>query len=522
MASAINTSQPDFISSGILRFAGAVCLVLILGWTWAFYGPHIIDDAYITFRFAKNIAQGQGIVYNPGEKIQGSSSPLFMVILGLCGALGLPIPSAALFLGILANLCIIVLLVCAGILMKREAAGWLAAMILSTQFIWVIIFVSGMETMAYALVILLALLAVSEEKWSWIGPLSAIACLLRYDGLILAICVFAALLWRGGGKIFLREILKAACVYLPWIIFSWVYFGSPVPQSVRAKMLINFLSWKQVFEAYKIFLSFFPLSLLWMVFVLLGIIHTVRIKRTWIVFPLWMGLFLLAFILTRRPVAFYPWYLVPLFPPFFLLGTLGFFQGIERSLNFMEIRTSSHKDGIFIEVLKSWKVHRISGVCILLVFVLSQMADLEEKKGEYGAYAFHRERKYQKATAVLSERIKPGKSVYVGELGTIGWFLPEAYVIDSSGLVSPQVTRIRRQDRENLLARGKSLEHFIDGSPDVTLQVLEQLKPDYILTDKKFLYIDQIQTDPLFQEHYKEIDALRLSSMNIWAFQRKK
>src|SRR5207302_4729112 len=44
-------------------------------------GPHAIDDAYITFRYARNLAEGLGLVYNPGEWVLGTTAPLWAIVL---------------------------------------------------------------------------------------------------------------------------------------------------------------------------------------------------------------------------------------------------------------------------------------------------------------------------------------------------------------------------------------------------------------------------------------------------------
>jgi len=41
----------------------------------------IADDAFITFRYAENIANGIGFVYNEGERLLGTTTPLFTLIL---------------------------------------------------------------------------------------------------------------------------------------------------------------------------------------------------------------------------------------------------------------------------------------------------------------------------------------------------------------------------------------------------------------------------------------------------------
>ena len=39
-------------------------------------GPRTIDDAYITFRYARNLLAGNGLVYNPGEWVLGTTTPV--------------------------------------------------------------------------------------------------------------------------------------------------------------------------------------------------------------------------------------------------------------------------------------------------------------------------------------------------------------------------------------------------------------------------------------------------------------
>src|SRR5579863_3651258 len=46
--------------------------------------PFTIDDAYISFRYAKNLARGMGLVYNAGEHIEGYTN-FFWTVLLACG-----------------------------------------------------------------------------------------------------------------------------------------------------------------------------------------------------------------------------------------------------------------------------------------------------------------------------------------------------------------------------------------------------------------------------------------------------
>lgn len=48
---------------------------------WGSYTHYIYEDAYITFRYARNLANGNGFVYNVSERIYGTTTPLFTLLL---------------------------------------------------------------------------------------------------------------------------------------------------------------------------------------------------------------------------------------------------------------------------------------------------------------------------------------------------------------------------------------------------------------------------------------------------------
>ncbi|MEM1029329.1 MAG: hypothetical protein AAGN82_03215 [Myxococcota bacterium] len=51
--------------------------------------PHTTDDAYISFRYARNLADGLGLVYNEGQRIEGYTNFLWTVLLALVDVVGL-------------------------------------------------------------------------------------------------------------------------------------------------------------------------------------------------------------------------------------------------------------------------------------------------------------------------------------------------------------------------------------------------------------------------------------------------
>lgn len=63
----------------------------------------VYDDAFITYRYAKNIAAGHGFVYNIGEKVLGTTTPLWTILLATGAVIGAKPEMFGPWLGIILN-----------------------------------------------------------------------------------------------------------------------------------------------------------------------------------------------------------------------------------------------------------------------------------------------------------------------------------------------------------------------------------------------------------------------------------
>ena len=89
----------------------------------AYFSNTRSDDAYISFRYARNFANGYGLVFNPGQPpVEGYSNFLWVVVLAGAARLGFDIPGAAQVLSIvLAAIALIEL----ALALHRLAYHWL-------------------------------------------------------------------------------------------------------------------------------------------------------------------------------------------------------------------------------------------------------------------------------------------------------------------------------------------------------------------------------------------------------------
>src|SRR5689334_20676260 len=69
------------VALAVLLSLGAFALVRVIERAWT------CDDAFICYRYAKNLIEGRGLVFNAGERVEGYTNPLFT--LGLAAAIAL-------------------------------------------------------------------------------------------------------------------------------------------------------------------------------------------------------------------------------------------------------------------------------------------------------------------------------------------------------------------------------------------------------------------------------------------------
>jgi hypothetical protein len=227
--------------SGVDPYRGILWLILIAGATLRIYllvTTHAAEeDFYITLRYAENIAAGHGFVYNIGQHVLGTTTPLYTLVLALFARVGLDPTLCGKLLGIVADLLAGLFTYRLSRAVHRPIAGLAAVICLCfapTNLIWSI---KGMEVGIVAAVAVGAWTAWVEgrEVLAWIC--AAILVLVRIDGAVLAAIMLGATVLRDH-RIPWRGATVFALLLAPWIWFASVYFGSPIPLSLGAKLTV--------------------------------------------------------------------------------------------------------------------------------------------------------------------------------------------------------------------------------------------------------------------------------------------
>jgi hypothetical protein len=198
----------------------------------ALYSRVNVDDPFITFRYAWNFAAGNGLVFNIGEKVLGTTSPLFAIVLGTLSGRADAIPMIA--HGISGAALIVAALLLSRIVgsLNTDDAPMIAPLFVLTSPL--LAQTQGFELNLYVAFVLGGIRSATLGRTGWSGICLAAAALFRGDALIPAALVGLHVLRAGLG-----DWRKFAIGFgVPIVLFAaaaWSYYGYPLPNTLAAK-----------------------------------------------------------------------------------------------------------------------------------------------------------------------------------------------------------------------------------------------------------------------------------------------
>jgi len=224
---------------------GAAVVVLLLH-EIALFGRHV-DDAWISCCYARNLAEGHGLVFNPGERVEGYTNFLLVLIEAASIRLGLAPVVAAKILCMAASLATLWVV-------QRAARRWYAgdsaraaipSLLLAVSPAFAQSAVTGLETQLFTFLVTLGLVLAADESakrpmWSGSAFVLGVSSLARPEGLFFgAVCLGHRLVQRQR-----RRDLQIAdmawplgflAVVVPHALFRFLYYGSWLPMTFYAK-----------------------------------------------------------------------------------------------------------------------------------------------------------------------------------------------------------------------------------------------------------------------------------------------
>lgn len=229
---------------GLLFLFLSLALLLIEGWAYS----EQLDDAFITYRYAENLVNGNGLVFNVGEYVEGYTNLSWTLLV----ALGLLLDFPAWLVGHYLQLFSAFLLLVggykyAGTLLPR--AKWLAgcvplALLASNTFAtWTS---SGLETPLFAALVVWAFYFFNKNRMLVVSALCILATMTRPEGGLVAVILICSGWVRSVAYRRPMSMLELVQVSIPGLLFTLYvfahtsfrlyYYGDVVPNTFHAKV----------------------------------------------------------------------------------------------------------------------------------------------------------------------------------------------------------------------------------------------------------------------------------------------
>jgi len=442
---------------------GAVLLLILLFFLLHAVSYNFIqDDAFISYRYVKNLVSGRGLVFNTGERVEGYTNFLWIILLALFTTLGLNTVAASKFLG-LASGCLSLLLLyrIARILLRGEGvewkrtedrererrkqdqenqegqkggkarpgpADWLALappLLLAANGAFAYWCISGLESGLFVLMILAATYFYFTRERLMV-PFGALATLVRPEGaLVFAVFLLDKVLFRRDGlKNGLRFAAAYAVLLLPYLIFKVAYYGDLLPNPFYAK---TGFSWEYVRSGLGYFWRFLRHYGLWGGLYLLTLIGWRRTpvgreNSTWVRRPalLMIWIYSLAVILIGGDVLQGHRFFLPVLPFLYLFIGWGL----------LRLRCA-----VTSEPLRRWLPAAALAALLSVTFFLPRPWLLTVRRAEIGLG-----RKMADTAARLNALFDGSFTMAASTIGALSYY-SEATVIDMLGLTDPMIAR---------------------------------------------------------------------------------
>ena len=142
-------SKKYYRRAGIGLLIAAVIIHLAL----AFFFDFTQDDAFITFRYAANYLNGEGLVYNSGERVEGYTNFLWLLLMIFGRLAGMDFVLFSKILGALCSVGVIIILYLTGVSIfgRNSFLPGLACLIPASAYSFAYWSMAGLETAAFSL-----------------------------------------------------------------------------------------------------------------------------------------------------------------------------------------------------------------------------------------------------------------------------------------------------------------------------------------------------------------------------------
>jgi len=419
----------------------------------AHYLDFIQDDAFITFRYIANYLNGDGLVYNIGEHIEGFTNFGWTIYLLLWGGRGIDYILVAKISGLIFGALSLLLIYLIANQIFEKKNRWFAVLpvyLVAGNFSFAYWSPAGLETAAFTFLALLSVYQYLKRSWLLAASL-ALAVWVRPEGALISVILVAmeAFSERKFPRFALTSATIAFITSLPFLFFKFHYYGSILPNPFYAKtgfdteQLLNGLEYAgQFFQHY----GFFGIGFI------IVLISFKRLSRPMKVILLFTLAYIAYVTLIGGDVLKVHRFFLPIF------GTAAIVNSMSLALLFNRFRA---KTKLFFLVVSSipllWLTYRLPNEHVM----------------HYNTY----EKAFVSKMDFIANEIKrtdtTNFSVAIGTIGKFGYVLLGHTVIDILGLTDSTIARHSQTDIVGLKTSWKerkfNVRYILERAPDYIL-----------------------------------------------------
>jgi len=458
-----------------------ICISIILILFFCGYYYFRLDDTYIFYKYAKNIAEGNGYVFNLGEKVNATTSPLYTLVLAFIYLILNP------FINIdftvvgnsISILSIIWIFISIKKLLNDNIQFYFFAMVFLSMPL--LKFGFGMETFLNLALIIYSIYLYTNEKYFLASIFIGLSVLARFDSTLFAIIILLHYIYTKKQFPTISLIVGFLLITLPWFIFSKIYFSTFLPTTIAAKLSQYELG---LFGKGLIFLTnsirVMPGKYFTVILILLVVLFSfyyLIINKKLSSFSTGLNLILIwsatlfftyAFVINAPP---YQWYYIP-----FIIAV---------SIMLSSVLSITIKDFC------------VKIILLFFFFLIVAISPIKNYLDGYNPKYLN----FTKAVEWLNHNAKEGDLLAVDDIGIIGYHYKKGKIVDALGLINPEVA-------EHL--KSKEYSWFLD-----------HFKPEFIVHEYPHLQ-KHLQGDPKdFWSNYKVINVYENRAEKIAIYKRK-
>lgn len=202
------------------------------------------DDAYIYFRYVANAVAGHGLVFNPGQHVEGFTSPSWLAILLLARLFTSDVIAVARGVGLLFGATLIVLAFLFGRRFTAERPGGVGlatALVVAASPALAYWAGAGLETSLYCFLFGLCLWLFLNRSGLLAAGLAALLWTRPEGPLVMALLLVAEMIVeKSVPRYTTRCAIIAALMWLPGLLFRYWYFHSWFPNPFYAKVPFDY------------------------------------------------------------------------------------------------------------------------------------------------------------------------------------------------------------------------------------------------------------------------------------------